>query len=40
MAFDLRGAFYGLGPQGRVLELAPSAAAGFVERMASRFFSP
>jgi hypothetical protein len=29
--FDLAGAFYGLGPQGRVLAQAPHAAIGFVE---------
>jgi hypothetical protein len=29
--FDLRGAFFGLGPQGRVLALAPHAGIGFVE---------
>ena len=31
MLFDLRGAFYGLGPQGRVLAAAPHAAIGFFE---------
>jgi hypothetical protein len=31
MVFDFRGAFFGLGPQGRVLAQAPDAAIGFVE---------
>lgn len=31
MVFDFRGAFFGLGPQGRVLVQAPHAAIGFVE---------
>jgi len=31
MVFDLRGAFYGLGPQGRVLADAPHTAIGFFE---------
>jgi hypothetical protein len=31
MVFDFRGAFLGLGPQGRVLAQAPHAAIGFVE---------
>ena len=31
MIFDIRGALYGLGPQGRVLADAPHAAIGFVE---------
>jgi hypothetical protein len=31
IVFDLRGVFFGLGPQGRVFEHAPNAAIGFVE---------
>jgi hypothetical protein len=31
VAFDLAGAFYGVGPQGLVLQRAPLAAIGFVE---------
>jgi hypothetical protein len=31
VVFDLRGAWYGVGPQGRVLADAPHAAIGFVE---------